>query len=190
MVYYMSKRETPLLEDDVTCILGLSSGDYHAALREGRLRRSIAIDTDPTGRLALHNFWDLLEFSLSTQLTKLAVAPDAAAGFAAQCCDDLAFDEHDLITITGDAETDYALAQHSWMDDPNAVGWPASLLDWCTRLLLQVGQHIHAVAAIRALGPSSRHVKGKWDQACAPVLTVITPHEAAEEPAWTMRQAA
>jgi hypothetical protein len=190
MIYYMSKRETPLLEDDVLCILGLSDEDYYAALREGRLRRSIAIDNDPTGRLAFHNFWDLLEFSLSTQLTTLAVVPDTAASFAAECCDDLAFDEHDLITITGDAKRDYALAQHSWIDDPDAVEWPASLLDWCTRLLLQVGQHIHAVATTRALGASSRHVKGIWDQACAPVLPVAIRHGEAEEPTWKMRQAA
>ena len=182
MIYYMSKRATPLLENDVLCILGMSEKDYHTALRDGLLRRSIAIENDPTGRLAFHNFWDLLEFSLSSQFTKRALLPDAV-NFAVECCDDLASDEHDLVSITGDVKTDYTLAQHSWSDHLDAAMWPASLLDWCTRLLLQVGQHIHAIAATEALGPSNRHVKGTWSQACEPVLAAIARPWDAEEPA-------
>ena len=190
MAFYLSKRDTPLLADDVLCILGLSDDDYQAAVREGRLRRSIASDNDPTGRLAFHSFWDLLEFDLSTQLVRFAMMPDAAASFAAECCDDLAFDDHDLVSITGDAELDYASLQRSWIDDADASAWPASLIDWCTRLLVQVGQRIHAMAATPTLGRSTWQVKDTWDQARDSVFAAIRGHEEAGEPTWELRQAA
>lgn len=190
MISYLSKRDTPLLADDVLCILGLSDDDYQAALRDGRLRRSIAADNDPTGRLAFHSFWDLLEFGLSTQLTKLAMKPDTAASFAAECCDDLAFDDYDLVAITGDAELDYASARQRWIDDASGSAWPSSLIDWCTKLLVQVGQRIHSIATIKAFGPSSQHVKDRWDQACGSVFAVMARHEEVEEPTWEPRQAA
>ena len=62
---YLSKRDTALMASDAAALLALSPDAYRLAVSEGRLRRSIRPRSDPTGRLAFHSFWDLLEFSLA-----------------------------------------------------------------------------------------------------------------------------
>lgn len=189
MIHFMSKRDTPLLGSDALYILGLSHESYEAALSDGRLQRSIEVANDPTGRLAFHNFWDLLEFSLNVDFAR----PTMMLGFdfAAQFCDELASDDHDVIAITGDAEADHATVRRDWINDVAAAGWPPCLLDHCTTLLVRTGHHIHAVvAATKGLGTSGEHDSGVWGQDYEAAPAAVSLDQGAAKPLWQERRAA
>lgn len=191
MIHFMSKRDTPLLGSDALCVLGLSHESYETALSDGRLRRSVEVANDPTGRLAFHNFWDLLEFSLNFDLAKHVVVLGADADFIVQFCDELASDDHDIIAITGDAEADHDIVRRSWTDDAAAAGWPPCLLDHCTSLLVRVGHHIHAVAAAtKRVETSEWPYNGNWGQDYGAATTVDSLSQSAVELFWKEHRAA
>lgn len=191
MIHFISKRDTPLLGSDVLRVLGLSHESYETALSEGRLRRSIEVANDPTGRLAFHNFWDLLEFSLTFDLAKHVVVLGADADFAVQLCDELASDDHDVIAITGDIKADRDVVRRSWTDDAVAAGWPPYLLDHCTSLLVRVGHHIHAVAAAtKRLGTPGWPYDGNCGQDVGAACALDGLDQGAVEFLWQERRAA
>lgn len=189
--HFMSKRDTPLLGSDVLCVLGLSHESYETALSDGRLQRSIEVANDPTGRLAFHNFWDLLELSLTVEFAKHVAVLGADADFAARFCDELASGDQDVIAITGNVGADHDIVRRSWTDDAIAEGWPPCLLDHCTRLLVRVGHHIHAVAAAtKRLEASGWSYYGNWAQDDGAASAVDNPNQSAMEFLWQERRAA
>ena len=144
---YLSKRDTALMASDAAAILALSPGEYRLAVSEGRLRRSIRLHNDPTGRLAFHSFWDLLEFSLARSP---ALAPDgrgAGPGLVEETCDHIALSDEDVAVGTGDAEADLALLEAGW-DEASLHDLPAGVVEHYAGLVVRTLGQIHAVVSL------------------------------------------
>lgn len=159
-VIYLSKRDTPLIEADAMSILEVTADEYRSALADGRLRRSIQVDSDPTGRLAFHSFWDLLEFSLAGVEYVVSGPDEALRMLAAELSDDLAREADDVAVGTGNLQEDFAMITGEWTDETGVSGLPASVVGCYVRLLLRTLRHIHSVAGSTLLG--------QWEGAALP----------------------
>jgi hypothetical protein len=152
-VIYLSKRATPLIEADAMSILDVTVDEYRSALAKGHLRRSIQVDNDPTGRLAFHSFWDLLEFSLARSEAVASEASEAQRRLAAELSDDLAGADNDVAVGTGNPHEDFALIADEWTDEADVSVLPASVVSCYARLLLRTLRHVYSVAEATLLGP-------------------------------------
>ena len=168
---YLSRRDTALVASDVIAILHLSVDEYRVAVSEGRLRRSICIANDPTGRLAFHSFWDLLEFSLARSLASAFDAADVQPCAIEDLCDHLASSDEDVAVGTGDVVTDMALLEEGWEDETGVRALPVSVVRHYARLILRTLQHLHSVVAMMSVAHQTACVVlGEEDAANAPTM--------------------
>jgi hypothetical protein len=147
----MSKRDTPLVEADAAAILGMTADEVRAAAAAGRLGRSIRLADDPTHRLAFHNFWDLVEFSLASGADVGPAAGEARRRLAADLCDHLAEGAEDLAVGTGNEDADFLGVCRGWIEE-EGDGLPAGVVGCYLRLLLRTLGVLHAAAVGEAGG--------------------------------------
>ena len=147
---YLSKRDTALMASDAAAILAMSAGEYRLAVSEGRLRRSVRLHNDPTGRLAFHSFWDLLEFSLAGSPALAPEGEEARPSLVEELCDHIALSDEDVAAGTGDADADRALLESGWSDESGLRDLPASVVEHYAGLVLRTLGQLHAVVGLMA----------------------------------------
>jgi hypothetical protein len=170
-VIFISKRGTPLVGSDAMSILDVSADEYRSALADGRLRRSIRVDNDPTGRLAFHSFWDLLEFSLAGRDDVVSGSDEERRRLAAELSDDLAGDDEDVVGSTGNFLTDLAIVTPEWADETSVRDVPANVVSCYARLLQRTLRHVCGVAEAALRGHGGLHRSGEDDIVAAPGTT-------------------
>lgn len=143
---FMSKRDTPLIEADAAAILGMTVDEVRAVAAAGWLGRSVRLADDPTHRLAFHNFWDLVEFSLGTCADLGRATGHARWLLAADFCDLLAEGAEDLAVGTGDEDADFLGVCRGWIEE-DRDGLPVNVVGCYLRLLLRTLRVLHAAAA-------------------------------------------
>ena len=153
-MFYLSKRDTALMASDAAAILALAPSEYRLAVSQGTLRRSIRLHNDPTGRLAFHSFWDLLEFSLARSPALAPEGAQAGPHLVGEMCDHIALSDEDVAVGTGDAEADLALLEAGW-DEGSLRDLPAGVAGHYARLVVRTLGQIHAVVSLTAGGPKA-----------------------------------
>lgn len=177
VMIYLSRRDTALVASDAVVILGVSADEYAAAVSEGKLRRSIRVANDPTGRLAFHSFWDLLEFSLARSFVSEAEADDVRPYMITDLCDHLALSDEDVAVGTGDVATDLALLEEGWNDETGVQALPMNVVRHYAQLILRTLQQLHTVIRMMSAG---------YRTPCA----VLCKEDAVSAPTMPMRLAA